>query len=199
MDNYPNEGQRFVAWYLRNIHNLDTIKAKDCITDGAGDKQIDAVYIDNDSSIVYIIQGKFYSGDTVDATPLREVLASWVEIKNLSKLQEDVNEKLRVKINELATSFEDDYEVVFELITTAGLTESAKADLATFQKELSEDDSLSANLVLVDNEMLKFKYDEALNKNRPYINNEFKVDPSKCIKIEIGGTKAVVAAIPLNK
>lgn len=199
MDNYPNEGQRFVAWYLRNIHNLDTIEAKDCITDGAGDKQIDAVYIDNDSSIVYIIQGKFYSGDTVDATPLREVLASWVEIKNLSKLQEDANEKLRVKINELATALEDDYEVVFELITTAGLTESAKADLATFQKELSEDDSLSANLVLVDNEMLKFKYDEALNKNRPYINHEFKVDPSKCMEIEIGGTKAVVAAIPLKE
>ena len=79
--------------------------------------------------------------------------------------------KLRVKINELVTAFEDDYEVVFELITTAGLTESAKADLVTFQKKLSEDDSLSANLVLVDNEMLKFKYDEALNKNRPYINS----------------------------
>ena len=60
-ENYPNEGQRFVAWYLRNIHNLDTIEAKDCITDGAGDKQIDAVYIDNDLSTVYIIQGKFYS------------------------------------------------------------------------------------------------------------------------------------------
>ena len=41
---YPNDGQRFIAWYLRNIHNLDTFEAKDCITDGAGDKQIDAVY-----------------------------------------------------------------------------------------------------------------------------------------------------------
>ena len=79
INNYPNEGQRFVAWYLRNIHNLDILEAKDCITDGAGDKQIDAVNIDNDSSIFYIIQGKFYSGGTVDATPLREVLASWGE------------------------------------------------------------------------------------------------------------------------
>ena len=48
--NYPNDGQRFVAWYLRNIHNLDTFEAKACITDGAGDKQIDAVYIDDQSS-----------------------------------------------------------------------------------------------------------------------------------------------------
>lgn len=43
--NYTNDGQRFVAWYLRNIHNLDTYKTKSCITDGAGDKQLDAVNI----------------------------------------------------------------------------------------------------------------------------------------------------------
>lgn len=61
LTNYPNDGQRFVAWYLRNIHNLDTYETKDCITDGAGDKQIDAIYIDNQSSTIYIIQGKFYA------------------------------------------------------------------------------------------------------------------------------------------
>ena len=91
--NYPNEGQRFIAWYLRNIHNLDTYETKDCITDGAGDKQIDAIYIDNQNSIIYIIQGKFYKGDHVDSEPLREVLSSWVQIKNLAKLQEDANQK----------------------------------------------------------------------------------------------------------
>ena len=86
--NYPNDGQRFVAWYLRNIHNLDIFEAKACITDGAGDKQIDAVYIDDQSSTIYIIQGKFYKGDTVDAEPLREVTSSWIQIKNLAKLRE---------------------------------------------------------------------------------------------------------------
>lgn len=198
-DNYPNDGQRFVAWYLRNIHNLDTIEAKDCITDGAGDKQIDAVYIDNDASVIYIIQGKFYSGDTVNAEPLREVLSSWIQIKDLQKLQENANEKLKIKINEISTALEDDYEICFELITTSELTDSAKNDLAIFQKEISEDTSFSANLVLVDNETLKFKYDEALNKSRPYINHEFNIDSSKCIEIMIGGTKAVIAAIPLKE
>ena len=28
LTNYPNDGQRFVAWYLRNIHNLDTYETK---------------------------------------------------------------------------------------------------------------------------------------------------------------------------
>lgn len=197
--NYPNEGQRFVAWYLRNIHKLDTYEAKDCITDGAGDKQIDAIYIDNQANIAYIIQGKFYNGDTVDSEPLREVLASWVQIKNLAKLQEGANQKLQIKISELATALEDDYEVCFELITTATLTESAKKDLVAFQKELADDDTLSANLVVVDNETLKFKYDEALNKNRPYVNHEFHLDSGKYMELMIGGTKAVIAALSLKE
>src|ERR1035437_5771682 len=60
--NFPNDGQRFVAWFLRNIHNRSEIETKDDITDGPNDKQIDAVYIDNDKGAIYIIQGKFYNG-----------------------------------------------------------------------------------------------------------------------------------------
>lgn len=199
VDNYPNDGQRFVAWYLRNIHNLDTFEAKSCITDGAGDKQIDAVYIDDQSSTIYIIQGKFYHGDTVDAEPLREVTTSWIQIKNLAKLQEAANEKLQAKISEIATALEDDYEVCFELITTSSLTDSAMSDLAAFQAELAESDILSANLILVDNETLKARYDEALNRNRPYINYEFSIEQGKYMEMQIGVTRAVIAAIPLKE
>ncbi len=198
MNNYPNDGQRFVAWYLRNIHNLDTFEAKACITDGAGDKQIDAVYIDDQSSTIYIIQGKFYMG-TVDAEPLREVTSSWIQIKNLSKLQEAANERLQVKINEIATALEEDYEICFELITTSELTESAKSDLAAFQQELAENDTLSANLVLVDNETLKARYEETLNHSRPYINYEFSLEQGKYMEMQLGATKAVIASIPLKE
>jgi hypothetical protein len=46
--NFQNDGQRFVAWYLRNIHLRDLIQARDDITDGPDDKQIDAVFVDDD-------------------------------------------------------------------------------------------------------------------------------------------------------
>ena len=199
VNNYPNDGQRVVAWYLRNIHNLDTIEAKACITDGPRDKQIDAVYIDDQSSTIYIIQGKFYKGDTVDAEPLREVTSSWIQIKNLAKLQEAANEKLQAKISEIATALEDDYEVCFELITTSGLTDSAKSDLDAFQAELAESETLSANLELIDNETLQARYYEALNRNRPYINYEFSIEQGKYMEIQIGATRAVIAAIPLKE
>lgn len=197
-ENYPNDGQRFVAWYLRNIHNLDTYETKDCITDGAGDKQIDAVYIDNQSSTIYIIQGKFYKGDVVNAEPLREVLSSWIQIKDLSHLQEGANHKLQVKINEIANALDDDYEICFELITTSELTEAAKADLFAFQRELAESEVLQANLSVIDNDTLKFRYDEALNKNRPYINHEFTLEDGKYMELTIGNTKAVIVALSLK-
>src|SRR6516165_1809021 len=57
--NFPNDGQRFVAWYLRNIHLRDMNQAKVEITDGADDKQIDAIFVDDDNSTVYVVQGKF--------------------------------------------------------------------------------------------------------------------------------------------
>lgn len=197
-ENYPNDGQSFVAWYLRNIHNLDTYETKDCITDGAGDKQIDAVYIDNQSSTIYIIQGKFYKGDVVNAEPLREVLSSWIQIKDLSHLQEGANHKLQVKINEIANALDDDYEICFELITTSELTEAAKADLFAFQRELAESEVLQANLSVIDNDTLKFRYDEALNKNRPYINHEFTLEDGKYMELTIGNTKAVIVALSLK-
>ena len=57
--NFPNDGQRFVAWYLRNIHLRDPIQTRDDITDGADDKQIDAVFVDDDKATIFVIQGKF--------------------------------------------------------------------------------------------------------------------------------------------
>ena len=198
MNTYPNDGQRFIAWYLRNIHNLDIVETRECITDGAGDKQIDAVYIDDQSATVYIIQGKFYGGATVDSEPLREVLSSWEQIKNLQSLQEAANDRLRMKINDIASAIEDDYEICFELITTSSLTQSAEKDLDLFSEVLANNEQLNATLVLVDNETLRFRYDEALNKTRPYINHDFNIEDGKYMEMTISGAKVVIAAILLK-
>lgn len=65
-----------MAWYLRNIHVRDMNEAKADVTDGADDKQIDAIFVDDNNSTVFIIQGKFVGADSIDAEPLREVLSS---------------------------------------------------------------------------------------------------------------------------
>ena len=198
-DNYPNDGQRFVAWYLRNVHGLDALEAKSCITDGAGDKQIDAVYVNHQDETVYIIQGKFYSSGKVDSSPLMEVLASWIQIKDLSHLQENANDKLKAKISEISSAIDDDYRICFELITSSELTEAAKADAERFSTELSGSSTLTANLAIVDKDNLEARYNEALNANRPYINYIFSLEEGRYMDIDIGGTRAVIAAIPLRE
>ena len=79
IQNYANDGQRFIAWYLRNIHLCDMNEAKFDITDGKDDKQIDAIHIDDQNSTIFVIQGKFIAESIVDAAPLREVLSSWIQ------------------------------------------------------------------------------------------------------------------------
>jgi len=199
VDNFPNEGQRFVAWYLRNIYGLNTVQAKDCITDGPGDKQIDAVYVDDQAQTAYIIQGKFYSGPTVDAAPLREVLSSWMLIKDLPKLQESANDKLQSKITELATAIDEDYHICFELLTTSSLTASAQEDLVAYNRQLTEDEKLSASIILVDADLLQSRLDEALDHARPYINYEFPVESDKILQMKLGDTKVAIVALPLRE
>jgi hypothetical protein len=132
--NFPNDGQRFVAWYLRNVLLRDMNETKDDITDGSGDKQIDAIIVDDDNSLIGIIQGKFIQSGLVDAEPLREVLSSWIQIKDIARLQNIANSKLQRKVSELAAAMEEDYELSFELITTSSLTQSAKDDLGIPEK-----------------------------------------------------------------
>jgi hypothetical protein len=116
------------------------IEAKEDVTDGPDDKQIDGIVVDDSNSTVYIIQGKFIGHGSVDAEPLREVLASWIQLKDLARLQETGNQKLKRRLSEVAIALDDEYNVAFELIVTGPLTSSARDDLATFQARLAEAD-----------------------------------------------------------
>ncbi|MBC7951411.1 MAG: AIPR family protein [Rhodospirillaceae bacterium] len=200
--NFPNDGQRFVAWYLRNVLLRDMNEAKADITDGPDDKQIDAIVVDDDKSIVRIIQGKFIGSGTVDGEPLREVLSSWIQVKDLSRLQNVANSKLRAKLSELATALEDDYEISFELVTTGTLTTAAQADFATFQEELaklSENESFDATIHVVDANELKRRYEYAIEADNPSLNYTLDLSRAKHMYHEIAGTPVVVAALPLKE
>jgi len=195
---FSNNGQRFVAWYLQNIHNRDEIQARDDITDGPDDKQIDAVFIDDVYEKIYIIQGKFIGSNSVDAEPLREVLSSWVQLKDLVRLQETANNKLKQKLSEVSSAFEDNYDVEFELITTSVLTPQAQNDLYVFQKELAESDEFSANLRLIDAEELQHRYDYAVEKENPVITHTIILQENKYMKMTIAGTNVIMASLSLK-
>ncbi len=199
---FSNDGQRFVAWYLRNVLFRDMNETRDDITDGADDKQIDAIIIDDDNSLIRIVQGKFIQGGVVDAEPLREVLSSWIQIKDLARLQNIANTKLQRKLSELAAALEENYEVSFELITTGTLTRAAQDDLEAFQNQLAamgEKEDFDATIHVIDNDELRRRYEYAIESDNPSIHYKLSLSGSKFMFHEIAGTPVLVAALPLKE
>jgi hypothetical protein len=199
---FSNDGQRFVAWYLRNIHLRDLIETKDDITDGADDKQIDAIFIDDDKTTIFVIQGKFIGSSSVDGEPLREILSAWLQMRDLVRLQEVGNVKLKRKLAEVSRALEEEYEVCFELITTSTLTGAAQKDLATFQQNLAEisaKDEFPATMTLVDEDEIRRRYDMALERENPSISYSLDLTSCQTLPVKIAGTQVVVAVVPLSE
>ena len=195
--NYDNDGQRFVAWYLRNIYGLDPAEAKDCITDGADDKQIDAVYIDYDEQKIYIIQGKFMQKAKSDSAPLKEIYSAWTQIKDLAGLQENANSKLAGKISEISSALNDGCELCFELVMTSELTKAAAKDAERYRQEMSDNEDLNAALSVIDTHGLENRYAQAVGGNGADITHDFALEPGMFMQVEIAGKKAVIAVISL--
>lgn len=55
----------FVTWFLRAFITEDEKQAVDSLTGHAGDKSCDAIYLDHDNRIVFIVQGKYHSNNHV--------------------------------------------------------------------------------------------------------------------------------------
>jgi len=199
--NFPNDGQRFVAWYLKNIYHLPDIQVKDALTDGQKDKQIDAVFIDDDSEKIHIIQGKYYAGDSINGEPVREVIAVHSKLSDIKTLQKDCNPKLAAKLSEVAQALEDNYSISYELITTSKFTEDAQNDIIAFQKQLTEEENLhfEAEFIAIDKEILSILLERASESDNPTINCEIQLTAGKYLVTNIANSKVVISALPLKE
>jgi hypothetical protein len=197
--NFPNDGQRFVAWYLRRVLLRSPEQTRQDITDGANDKQIDAILVDDENRKIIVIQGKFIGEATVNAEPLREVLSAWMRLQNLEILQQDANERLRERLEAVRRAVDDEYELEFELLTTGSLTESAERDLEAFTKQMSEFEDFPVSLQLVNSEVIATRLTEAESKELPTISHQFTITPGPYLQMDIQGTRSVVAALPLKE
>ncbi len=197
--NFSNDGQRFVAWYLRRVLLRPPSAIKFELTDSLNDKKIDAIVIDDDSREVFIIQGKYLSDIQVGPDSVNEILAAWSLLKQPNSIQSNGNRKLVERIEAFRKALEDEYEVEFRFITTTGFTDSAVASAKTFREQFENDPELTASLLLVDLQLLGSQFEEANAKDLPSINHELSLDASKVLVSEDGIIKAVLAIVPLNE
>jgi hypothetical protein len=199
MQNFANEGERFVAWYLRRVLLRDPVATKDDLTDGKDDKQIDAIVVDDEEQRIIIIQGKFINASKVDSAPLQEVLSAWMRLQDLPALQKNCNDKLKRKLEAVRKGLDEEYRVDFELLTTGDLTDAAKSDLTTFSEKLSESDDFAASLTLVDTELLETRLAEADAHELPSLQHTLKVDPAKTLVTRVDNARTVLTMLPLKE
>jgi hypothetical protein len=179
-----------------NCYLRTTIQARDDITDGPNDKEIDAVIVDEEKRQIIIIQSKFFAGP-VDHQPLQEVLSTWLQIKNLAALQENCNSRLQVKLETVAAALAEEYEVIFELVTTGKLTADAQNDLALFVSGVSELEHPEVSLTLVDADLIQTRWTEAAGRELPKLIHEMVLEQGKYLVVDIADFKTVLATIPL--
>ncbi|MDR3328169.1 MAG: AIPR family protein [Prevotellaceae bacterium] len=196
-DHFSNDGFRFVAWYVRRVLLQNTEATKMVVVDGANDKKIDALVIDDDNRNIIIIQGKFYQSGKIDSEPLNEILSAWVRLQDLHSLQNDGNNRLKERIEVLRQALEDEYNIVFELLTTGELTPSALSDFEAFSNKLEESKDFSASITLINSSVLEARLLDAEAKQFPMLNHVVNLDPDKVMVFNIQGTRSVVAAMPL--
>lgn len=199
-DNFQNDGQRFVAWYLHRVLLLDVHQTRAAITDGQNDKQIDAIVVeDGEDRRIRVLQGKFVKPDSIDAVPLREVLSAWTRLKDLPKLQLECSGKLAERLESMRLALEDDYDVQFELLTTGTLTSAATTDFDAFKQEMAESADFSAGLTLVDSELLETRLSEAEERDLPELSAEIEVNPDKCLICTESGIRVVLTLLPIEQ
>lgn len=198
-DHFSNDGFRFVAWYVRRVLLQSVEATKIVVVDGANDKKIDALVIDDENRNIKIIQGKFFQDGLVDAGPLQEILSAWVRIQDLHTLQTDGNDKLKERIEALRQALEDEYDIVFELVTTGKLTSAAEADLKAFSDKLEQSKDFTANIVLVDSDVIETRLIDAESKELPVINHTITLDSDKVMSFDVKGTRSVIVALPLSE
>jgi len=197
--NFANTGERFIAWYLRNIYLRSPIQARDDITDGQDDKGIDALFIDDEQRQIIIIQAKFYNVASINHEPLHEILAAWLQLQDLETLQENANHKVKVKLEAVRVALKDEYEAVFELVTTGNMTASAEKELTVFQDALENIVHPAMSLTLVDTNTLQTRLDEAAQRELPKIHHALALEAGRYLSLEIANYKTVLAAIPLSE
>lgn len=138
----PDFSGRFIRWFLENIYRLDQIDADDACVDAKHDKGVDAIYVDDVSETVYVIQAKTKTKDNAEFgdTEIKEFYGTLQQFDSKEKIDAILSETKNGKLNQtilrtgLAEKVGSGYDVIGVFISNARANADAKAILAKLSK-----------------------------------------------------------------
>lgn len=189
----PDFSGRFIRWFLENIYRLDQIDADDACVDAKHDKGVDAIYVDDVSETVYVIQAKTKTKDNAEFgdTEIKEFYGTLQQFDSKEKIDAILSETKNGKLNQtilrtgLAEKVGSGYDVIGVFISNARANADAKAILAKLSKiELYD-------AVAIANEYVDLDVDGGI-KGSYY----FDVSDSDVIEYDAGGAAARLFLAP---
>lgn len=198
LGNLPNTGPKFVGWYLHRIHGVDLLAAVDALTDGCGDKQIDAVFIDDEEARVLVVQGKYWDNATLSGPAVGECLQAVAGLKDLEALQCVANPRLAMKVPDIRAALSQDYRLTVELVTIGSIAANARHDIHTHQHSLS-DQSFSVEIVPVDGKALAERYCLATQRALPHIDHDFDLARAQWAEWQVNDTRCLLVVMPITE
>jgi len=155
----PDFSGQFIRWFLEQIYRLEEIDADDACVDAKHDKGVDAIYVDDVSETIFIIQAKTKTKDNAEFgdTELKEFYGTLQQFDSKKKiddvLSETKNDKLKQTIvrTGLAAKVDSGYEVRGVFISNARANSDARAIVAKLPKvELFDADTIANDYVDLD-------------------------------------------------
>lgn len=184
---------RFLRWFLEHIYRLEEIDADDACVDAKHDKGVDAIYVDDVSESIFIIQARTKTKDKAELgdTDLKEFFGTLQQFDTKKKiddvLAETKNDKLKQTIvrTGLADKVQSGYDIRGIFISNAVANDDAKAILAKLPKiELYDANEIA-------NDYVDFHADGGIKGNF-----YFDVSDSDVIKYDAGGAAARLFLAP---
>lgn len=151
----PDFSGRFIRWFLEHIYRLEEVDADDACVDAKHDKGVDAIYVDDVSETIYIIQAKTKTKDNSEFgdTDLKEFYGTLKQFDSKEKidavLAETNNEKLKQTIVRTGLAAKvDTHDIRGVFISNARANGDAKAILNKLSNiELFDADAIASDYV----------------------------------------------------
>lgn len=184
---------RFLKWFLENILRLDSIEADDACVDAKHDKGIDAIYVDDVSESIFVIQSKTKTNEnaTLGDADLKSFVGALKQFEShesvTSITQETKNERLRQAIirNSVVEKIKSGYGISGLFITNV----KANKDANDYLKKIE-------GIELYDSMRISGEYVDLETDGGISESFKFDTSDSDVISYDAGGASARIFLAP---
>jgi hypothetical protein len=184
---------RFLKWFLEHIMRLDSQEADDACVDAKHDKGIDAIYADDVTEVIYVIQSKTKTSDkaTLGDSDLKSFVGALKQLDTPESVADLINETKNERLKQalIRAGVEEKLRSGYEVIGTFITNVPANDDAETYISKVNNIDLFDATRIA--NDYVDLEVDGGISEKF-----KFDVSDSDVINYNAGGASARIFLAP---